>query len=99
MMTEDIYFYFFVWLGIAVVLVIATAALLMTIIWCAHNIVMLADDVLDVVEDIELNTKSIWQLNATYAVAANLLTGAKAIDSNSGKIVEALTKLGKKETA
>ena len=92
MTTEDIYFYFFVWLGIAVVLVIAAAALLIGVIWCAHRIATLASVALGVVEDIEKNTKSIWQLDTTNKVAGQLLGGAKAIESNAGTIVEVLSK-------
>ena len=99
MTTEDIYFYFFVWLAIAVVLVVAAAALLITVIWCAHRIATLASVALEVVEDIEHNTKPIWQLNATNQVAGHLLAGAKAIESNAGKIVAALTQGEKNDVA
>ncbi len=98
MSTEDIYGYFFIWLIIAVVLVIAAAALLITVIWCARRISTLASVALQVVEEIEGNTKPIWQLNDTNAVAQNLLVGAKAIESNAGKIVGALTE-GEKSNA
>ena len=92
MTTEDIYFYFFVWLIIAVVLVIATAALLITVIWCANRIRKLAAVALDVVVDIEKNTKSIWKLNATHSVSSQLLGGAKAIEDNAVAILGALSK-------
>ncbi len=92
MTTEDIYFYFFVWLTIAVVLVIAAAALLITVIWCANRIRKLAAVALGVVIDIEKNTKSIWQLNATHSVSSQLLGGAKAIEGNAVAILGALTK-------
>jgi len=99
MSTEDIYFYFIVWLVIAVVLVIAAAALLITVIWCAHRIATLATVALEVVEDIEQNTKPIWQLNATHQVSGHLLAGAKAIESNAGKIVGALSAGEKSDAA
>ena len=90
MMTEDIYFFWAVWLIIAVVLVIAAAALLITVIWCAHRIRVLAATALEVVEDIEINTKPIWQLNTTNKVAGELLEGAKAIESNAVAILGVL---------
>ena len=90
MTTEEIYFYWGLWLAIGVVLVIAAAALLITIIWCAHRIATLAATALEVVEEIETNTKPIWQLNATNKVAGNLLDGAKSIETNAVAIVEAL---------
>jgi uncharacterized membrane protein YqjE len=96
MTTEDIYFYFVVWLIIAVVLVIAAAALLITVIWYANRIRKLAAVALDVVVDIEKNTKSIWQLNATYSVSSQLLGGAKAIEDNAVAILGALSKNDKK---
>jgi hypothetical protein len=99
MSTEDIYFYFFVWLAIAVVLVIAAAALLIGVIWCAHRIATLASVALEVVEDIENNTKPIWELDTTNQVAGSLLSGAKAIEENAGMIVAALTKGDKSDAA
>lgn len=96
MTTEDIYFYFFVWLAIAVVLVIAAAALLITVIWYANRIRKLAAVALDVVVDIEKNTKPIWQLNATHSVSSQLLGGAKVIEDNAVAILGALSKNDKK---
>ena len=92
MTTEDIYFYFFVWLTIAVILVIAAATLLIGVIWCANRIKKLAAVALDVVVDIEKNTKSIWQLDTTHTVSTQLLGGAKAIESNAVAILNALSK-------
>ena len=43
------------------------------------------------VEQIEENTKPIWQLNATNHVAGQLLGGAQAIEANAGAIVGALS--------
>ena len=91
MMAEDIYFFWVVWLIITVVLVIAAAALLITVIWCAHRIATLASVALGVVEEIEINTKPIWQLNATNKVAGELLDGAKAIESNAVAILGVLS--------
>ncbi len=99
MSTEEIYGYFFIWLIIAVVLVIAAAALLIAVIWCARRIRTLASVALQVVEEIEDNTKPIWQLNDTNAVAENLLVGATAIEGNAGKIVAALTAGEKSDAA
>lgn len=98
MSTEEIYGYFFIWLAIALVLVLAAAALLIAVIWCAHRVAALASVALEVVEDIEENTKPIWQLNDTNAVAGNLLVGATAIEGNAGKIIGALTE-GEKSNA
>jgi hypothetical protein len=48
------------------------------------------------VVDIEKNTKSIWQLNATHSVSSQLLGGAKAIEDNAVAILGALSKNDKK---
>jgi len=96
MSAEEIYFFTVVWLAIAVTVVIAAAALLITIIVLAHKIANLAGVALEVVKDIEHNTKPIWQLNATNKVAGNLLAGAKAIEANAGAILGALAAADKK---
>ena len=91
MNAETIYGWWFVWLGVAGVIVVAAAALLITIIVLARQIAALAAVGLGVVEQIEQNTKPIWQLNATNHVAAQLLGGAQAIEANAGAIAGALT--------
>ena len=91
MSTQEIYQWWFVWLAIGGIIVVAAAALLITIILLARRIAALAATALAVVEEIEQNTKPIWQLNATNKVAKDLLAGAKAIEGNAGAIVGALT--------
>jgi hypothetical protein len=90
MSASEIYNWWFFWLGVAGVIVVAAAALLITIIVLARQIASLAGTALGVVEQIEHNTKPIWQLNATNHVAGQLLGGAQAIESNAGAIVGAL---------
>lgn len=99
MSAEQIYFWWMVWLAIGVVIVIAAAALLITIIVLARKIANLAQIAIAVVEDVERNTKPIWQLNATNQVAGKLLGGAKAILGNAGAIANALTTAEKKRVA
>jgi len=96
---EEIYFWWFVWLAIATVIVIAAAALLIAVIVAARRILRLAKTALVVVGEIEQNTKSIWQLNASRKVAGDLLSGAEAIRDNGNKIVEALSKSTEKRVA
>ena len=91
MSTEQIYFWWMVWLTIGGVIVIAAAALLIAIIVLARRIASLAQTAITVVAEIERNTKPIWQLNATNQVAGELGGGAKAILGNAGAIVDALT--------
>ncbi len=99
MSAQGIYQWWFIWLGIGGAIVVAAAALLITIIVVAHRIATLAQTALGVIEEIEHNTKPIWQLNATNKVAADLLAGAKAIEGNAGTIVKALTKAEKNRVA
>lgn len=90
MTAQDIYGWWWLWLGVAGVVVVAAAALLIAIIVLARQIASLAATGLAVVQQIEQNTKPIWQLNATNHVARQLLDGAQAIEGNAGAIVDAL---------
>lgn len=91
MTAQEIYGWWFLWLGVAGVIVVAAAALLIAIIVLARQIAALAAVGITVVEQIEQNTKPIWQLNATNHVAVQLLGGAQAIEANACAIVGALS--------
>lgn len=99
MTAQEIYGWWIVWLAIAGVIVVAAAALLITIILLARRIANLAGTALAVVEQIEVNTKPIWQLNATNRVAKDLLVGARAIEGNAGAIVGALGEAERRRVA
>ncbi len=99
MSAQEIYQWWYVWLVIGGVIVLAAAALLIIIILLARRIASLAATALTVVEEIEQNTKPIWQLNATNRVAKDLLAGAKAIEGNAGAIVGALTNADRSRAA
>ena len=90
MNAQEIYGWWYLWLGVAGVIVVAAAALLIAIIVLARQIGALAATGLAVVEQIEQNTKPIWQLNATNHVAVELLGGAQAIEGNAVAIAGAL---------
>lgn len=99
MSAEEIYGWWYLWLGVAAVVVVAAAALLLAIIGLARSIAALATDALAIVEQIERNTKPIWQLNATNHVAQELLAGAQAIEANAGEIVQALSAADRRRAA
>ena len=99
MSAQEIYQWWFIWLVVVGVIVVAAAALLITILLVARRIATLANTALEVVAQIEQNTKPIWQLNATNKVAKDLLTGAKAIDSNARAIAGALSEADKRRAA
>ena len=99
MSTEEIYFWWFAWLIIGAVIVVAAAGLLIMVIVAARRIAGLATTALAGGEEIEQNTKPIWQLKTSHEVASNLLSGAEAILSNAGAIVGALSKGDKNRAA
>jgi hypothetical protein len=75
--------------GGAVVLVVAV--LLIGIIYQALRILRLARTASDVVGEIDANTRSIWALRDTNAVAEKILAGAREIDANAAAIVNAVS--------
>lgn len=99
MITQEIYFWWAVWLVIAVVIVIAAAALLISVIVAARRIRSLAVVALGVVEEIEQNTKPIWELKTSLDVAGQLLGGAEAIKGNATAVLGALVATEKREDA
>ncbi len=99
MNAQEIYGWWYLWLGVAGVIVVAAAALLIAIIVLARQIGALAATGLAVVEQIEQNTKPIWQLNATNHVAVELLGGAQAIEGNAVAIAGALAAADQRRAA
>lgn len=99
MTAQQIYGWWYLWLAVGSVIVVAAAALLITIVVLARQIAALAATGLEVVEQIERNTKPIWQLNATNRVARQLLDGAQAIEGNAGAIVGALAAAERRRAA
>lgn len=91
MSAEEIYHWWFIWLGIGAGVIVAAAALLITILALAHRIAVLARGALEIVEGIQSETAPIWQLGETNQVAGDLLKGAETIRDNAGAITEALT--------
>jgi hypothetical protein len=90
MTTQEIYFWWIVWLVIGAVIVVAAAALLIGVIVAARRIRRLAIVALGVVDEIEQNTKPIWQLKTSLEVAGQLLGGAQAINGNATAVLNAL---------
>ncbi len=74
--------------GLIVVLIVAV--LLIGILYQARRIRRLALAASEIVGDIDMNTRSIWALRDTNAVASQLLEGAKAIEGNCAAIVGAV---------
>ena len=81
---------FYIGLGIAVVITLAAAVLLLLVWNAARRILKLATAALGLVTQIKENTNSIWGLKTTNEVAVDILEGAKAIESHAGLVAEAL---------
>ena len=77
--------------GLAAVVVIVVATLLLGIIWQCQRIIRFARAGLAVVEEIDVNTRCIWSLRQTRAVAGRLLEGASAIERDAAAIVAAVS--------
>ncbi|CAA9287733.1 MAG: hypothetical protein AVDCRST_MAG26-3860 [uncultured Chloroflexia bacterium] len=70
--------------------VAAVAALLLVIIGTARSILHNATRALELANEIVANTRAIWALDTTNAVAVELLDGAEAIATHAGEVADAL---------
>ncbi len=77
-------------LVIASAVVVAVATLLLAIIGTARSILHNAERALAVANEIVSNTRPIWHLEQTNAVATQLLDGARAIDQHATEVADAL---------
>lgn len=84
---------------LALVVTVVVVALLLGIIMQARRILRLAGTASAVVAEIDTNTRSVWALRDTNAVAGQILGGAQAIEANAGAIVEAVAACHRKTAA
>ena len=77
-------------LSIAAAIVAAVAVLLLAIIGTARSILHNATRALEIANEIVATTRSIWELETTNAVAAQLLEGAEAIQEHATDVADAL---------
>ena len=75
----------------ALIVVLLVAALLIGILVEARRIRALALAASRLVQEIDVNTRIVWALRDTNAVAGALLGGAAAIDANAAAIVGAVS--------
>jgi hypothetical protein len=75
---------------VAGAVVAIVAALLLAIIATARSILANAERIIGVANEIVENTRPIWQLERTNAVAVELLDGARAIEEHGLAIADAL---------
>lgn len=87
----------FLWLGVATILIIAAATLLLLVNAAARRILKLALVALDLVVQIRKNTDSIWGLQQTNEVAGKILKGSGDIKDHLTLVSDALHKLDQKK--
>ena len=80
----------YIWLGVATVVVLIAAALLLAILAAARSIERGATIALGQVKEIRANTEVIWALQDTNKIAAQIAGGAEAILGNAGSIAQSL---------
>ncbi len=82
--------YWYTGVAIAAAVVVAVAGLLLAIIGTARSILHNARRALELANEIVTNTRPIWQLEQTNAVATQLLEGAQAIEEHATEVADAL---------
>ena len=97
-MNDDaLYTSWYLWLGVATVLIIAAAALLLLVNGAARRILRLASAALGLVVEIKQNTSSIWGLQQTNEVAGQILQGSSDIKAHLTLVADALHELDTKK--
>ena len=81
---------FYIGLGLAVVVVLVAATLLILVQRAAQRILDLAVAALSLVQEIKGNTRPIWALQETNRTAAHVLTTAEAIRDHGAAVATAL---------
>jgi hypothetical protein len=79
------------WIGVAAVVVLLAASLLIAIWLTARRILANAVRALNAAEAIRANTQPIWGLEDTNAVAGNILDTVQAIEKKAALLAGALT--------
>lgn len=78
------------WMGVATLVIVIAAGLLLTIWLTARRILADALRALQAVEAIRVNTQPIWGLRETNAVAAEIAETVHAIEAKGGLLASAL---------
>lgn len=81
-------------LGLAAVVVIIAAVLLILIWQAARRILTLAVAALELVKQINQNTRTIWDLEATNQTALDILADAESIRDHGAAVAQALHEVG-----
>ena len=94
MTDATLYSNWFFWLGIASVIVVAAAVLLILVWLAARRILNLAVVALGLVQQVKANTAAIWALEETNTTAADILEDARRIRNNGAAVAHALHDTG-----
>jgi len=86
----DLWSAWVLWMGVAVVVILIAASLLITIWLTARSILAHALRAHAAAEKIRASTLPIWALQTTNEVAAQLLETVQSIETKGGKLVNAL---------
>lgn len=78
------------WMGVATLVILIAAALLITIWLTARSILAHARRALAAAERIRESTMPIWALETTNEVAGQILETVQSIEAKGGALVEAL---------
>ena len=81
-----------IWMGVATVVILIAASLLIIIWLTARQILSDAVRALNAVEKIRENTQPIWALEETNEIAEDILETVKAIEAKGGALAGALHK-------
>jgi hypothetical protein len=83
-----------IWMGVATVVVLIAASLLIIIWLTARRILADAERALGAVEAIRAQTQPIWALEETNHIAEDILETVQAIEAKGGALAGALQKKG-----
>ena len=91
MTDADLWAAWWLWMGVASVVVLIAAGLLITIWLTARQILADAVRALNAVEKIRAHTQPIWGLQDTNVVAEDILQTVQAIEDKASRLAGALT--------
>ena len=94
MTAADLWAAWRLWMLVAAVVIAVAAALLVTIWLTARSIVAHATRALRAAEAIRVNTKPIWDLQTTNAVAENLRDTVREIERKATALADAVADAG-----
>ncbi|HWQ12198.1 MAG TPA: hypothetical protein VNL77_05325 [Roseiflexaceae bacterium] len=90
MTDQQLLTYWYIGLGVAALVVLVAAGLLLAVLAAARGIERDARAALGLVQQIRANTQAIWELQTTNDVARQLVAGAESILGHAGAIAQAL---------